>query len=56
MANEILDGADAARVKSLSTAPKEFMVCQMRALIRELWPDEFGAKPKLTLMQGGLSS
>ena len=31
----------------------DVMVCQMRALIRELWPDEFDTKPELTLIQGG---
>lgn len=28
----------------------EMMVCQMRALIRELWPDEFGTRPKLEIV------
>ncbi|HEY1588581.1 MAG TPA: hypothetical protein VGG00_02520 [Rhodanobacter sp.] len=30
----------------------EMLVCQAKALIRELWPDEFDTKPKLTLIQG----
>ena len=34
----------------------EVMVCQARALIRELWPEEFDTKPDLRLIQGGRKS
>jgi hypothetical protein len=27
------------------------MVCQMRALARELWPEEFGGKPDLAIVK-----
>lgn len=51
MGNEITSQAE-PRKQHLDEA----MVCQMRALIRELWPDEFAGKPELTLIQGGRTS
>lgn len=42
------------RLPSADVPPvNEMMVCQIRATLRELWPDEFDTKPKLTLIQGG---
>ena len=34
----------------------EQMQCQLMALLREKWTEEFGTKPKLTLIQGGRAS
>lgn len=30
----------------------EVMVCQIKALMRELWPDEFDTKPDLRIVGG----
>ena len=44
------------RASSATSDLNEVMVCQMRALIRRWWPNEFGVKPNLTLIQGGRPS
>jgi hypothetical protein len=31
----------------------EMMVCRLMALARKRWPDEYGTRPELTLLQGG---
>lgn len=53
MALKIVDERPAAPAKAGSPEARELMVCEARALIRELWPDEFDTKPELTLIQGG---
>ncbi|TPG08300.1 hypothetical protein EAH88_11745 [Rhodanobacter glycinis] len=43
---------DCQRAETIQGAEvDEMLVCQARALIRELWPDEFAGKPKLTVVK-----
>jgi hypothetical protein len=48
MANESV-----AQIEQRKQRIDEVMVCRLMALARKRWPDEYGTRPKLTLLQGG---
>lgn len=56
MAKKIVDERSRAPVKSGNTSVDEMLVCQAKAMMRKLWPDEFDKPPVLRLIQGGRKS
>lgn len=46
----------APKPASAADAVDEVMVCRLMALARKQWPDDYGTRPNLRLIHGGLST